>query len=216
MTDQDFDEFAELFGQVAVALPMPSGQASDPTVLERKADVYFEALRDLPLSAVRASTRTLLRSGSGFFPSTQEWYQQADTIAFDALVSSRPTFPAGTSRPTFPTDTDQSAFEKVRADREAFLAALRAKPNKRPWINYQAVADVVERVAQRRTPVRPTTWCDDCQDVGMVKRVCRHLERCAAHTDVDEDWGEHDHVTRCSCVPANPVIQRRQELRRRA
>ena len=84
MTDGDRFQFAESFSRLAVALRLPATKA--PDALKTQMRVYFEALRDLPFPAVEESVTVLQRQGSGFFPSTQEWYRVADDLAYRTLL----------------------------------------------------------------------------------------------------------------------------------
>lgn len=61
-------EFARAFNRLAVALREPSDD-SGVTV-----GIYFDALKDLPVTALEAGALTLMREpGRRFFPTTAEW-----------------------------------------------------------------------------------------------------------------------------------------------
>ena len=66
-------EFVVLFNRLAVALQVQQ----DGSGITH--GVYFEALRDLPTSALEAGALALMReSGRRFFPTTAEWRAAAE------------------------------------------------------------------------------------------------------------------------------------------
>jgi hypothetical protein len=209
MTEADRPAFMQAFNRLSVSLPKPREVAGDETVQAGQMMAYWEALKDLPVDAVVEAAAKLQRQGSGFFPSTQEWYRRADDLAYQRLLDQgvvSEQLPAG----------DETAFAKAKRARARFLAELRAKPNVNGW-DFAAIADVFEKAIPCRDPERfpgARIYCDVCQDSGWVARQCVDGDRCAAHADVDRSWGEHEHRQCCACTGFNPVMARRLEMAR--
>ena len=210
MTDGDRFQFAQSFTRLAVALRLPATKA--PDALKTQMRVYFEALRDLPFPAIEESVTVLQRQGSGFFPSTQEWYRVADDLAYARLLD------ADARRPALPAPArSDDAFTRAKAARQTFLADMRAKGTTANGMDWGQVADAFERKIPSCDPDRNpyASWCADCDDTGWLSHDCRDGNRCDQHADVDAAWGEHEHVSRCGCRAMNPTIQRRLSLARR-
>ena len=210
--DTDMLPFIQAFNRLAISLPSRREEDADPQVQEGRYTTYFAALSDLPLAAVVDSLVALQRHGSGFFPSTQEWYRVADDLAYARLLDVQ----ARQDRRALPSGRDPSAFEKAKVARQTFLAELRAKgtTNGVDWVTF---AEAFEKAIPCRDPERRAgggAWCDTCQDSGWEPRACEDGQRCAGHGDVDRAWGDHDYVVRCGCVAMNPTIRRRVELAR--
>ena len=209
MTQAEFHPFIQTFNRLAVCLPIRRDELQDDRVLEVKYEEYFDTLRDLPLAAVQQAVVEIQRRGSGFFPSTQEWYRVADDLAYRALLDEQ--------QRALPASTDTSAFAKAKAARARFLAELRAQGTPANGVDWGRVADAFERAIPCRDPDRNpyASWCADCDDTGWLSHVCRDGDRCDQHADVDAAWGEHERVSRCGCRAMNPKIQQRIKLARR-
>ena len=212
MTPEELPPFIQAFNRLAVSLPSRREEDADPEVQKGRYTTYFTALSDLPLAAVVNSLIELQRRGSGFFPSTQEWYRVADDLAYARLLDAQ----ARQDRRALPSGRDPSAFEKAKAARQTFLAELRAKgtTNGLDWVTF---AEAFEQAMPCRDPERRAgggAWCDTCQDTGWEPGMCADGQRCAAHVAVDPAWGTHTYVRRCGCVAMNPTIRRRVELAR--
>ncbi len=87
MTSTDQAVFSQCFNVLSVSLP--GKKTDDGDELAANLQVYFQALEDLPLDAVRASVQVIQRQGSGFFPSTQEWHSVAERLTRDRAVEAR-------------------------------------------------------------------------------------------------------------------------------
>lgn len=209
MTRADEVVFSQAFNRLAVAMRLPATKHEDE--LKAQMRVYFDALCELPVEPVCAAAEGLQKRGSGFFPTTQEWFRAADDLAYAGLLDSE------RERTALLPSGDVSAFQKAKAARAKFLSELRAKGN-RNGVDWGAFADTFERAIPCRDPERYpyASWCSSCDDSGWLSRVCQDGDRCPAHADVDAAWGEHEHVTRCGCRAMNPNIQRRLALARRA
>ena len=207
MTPADLHPFIQTLNRLAVCLPIRRDELQDDGVLEVKYEEYFNTLRDLPLVAVQQAVGELQRRGSGFFPSTQEWYRVADDRAYQTLLDEQ--------QRALPASTDTSTFARAKAARARFLAELRAKGTTANGMDWGRVADAFERALPCRDPDRTASWCADCNDRGWLSHACRDGDRCDQHADVDAAWGEHEHVSRCGCRAMNPTIQRRLSLARR-
>lgn len=209
MTAADKPSFVRAFNRLSVSLPLPQHLATDPEVKRGQMAAYFDALSDLPLDAVVSAVWKLQRRGSGYFPSTQEWYREADDLAYNTLLEQQ-------QKALPPATYDGSEHSRAKSARERMLSDLRATPDRNHW-DFGKLADLLESSIPCRDPERNpyAPWCDDCGDSGWLKRVCRDGERCEAHVGEDPEWGEHDHVSRCSCIAMNPKIQQRQAARRR-
>ena len=212
MTPEELPTFIQAFNRLAVSLPSRREEDADPEVQRGRYTTYFTALSDLPLTAVVNSLIGLQRRGSGFFPSTQEWYRVADDLAYRTLVD------ADARRPALPPPArSDNAFARAKAARQTFLADMRAKGTTADGMDWGRVADAFERAIPCRDPDRNpyASWCADCDDTGWLSHDCRDGDRCAQHADVDAAWGEHEHVSRCGCRAMNPKIQQRIKLARR-
>ena len=212
MTQVDLHPFIQTFNRLAVCLPIRRDELQDDGVLEVKYEEYFNTLRDLPLAAVQQAVIEIQRRGSGFFPSTQEWYRVADDLAYRTLLD------ADARRPALPAPArSDDAFARANAARQTFLAEMRVKGTTANGIEWGQVADAFERAIPCRDPDRNlyASWCADCDDTGWLSHACRDGDRCDQHADVDAAWGEHEHVSRCGCRAMNPTIQRRLSLARR-
>ena len=85
----DATEFLQLFSRLCVALR----ESQDDTGITQ--EVYWEALRDVPLAALEAGARALMReSGRKWFPTTAEWRTAAGVAQTEhlrtAVTPSRP------------------------------------------------------------------------------------------------------------------------------
>ena len=208
MTPEELPTFIQAFNRLAVSLPSRREEDADPEVQAGRYTTYFTALSDLPLAAVQQAVVEIQRHGSGFFPSTQEWYRVADDLAYRTLVDEQ--------QRALPVSTDTSAFTRAKAARARFLAELRAKGTTANGMDWGQVADAFERKMPCCDPDRhpDASWCADCDDTGWLSHDCRDGDRCAQPVDVDVAWGEHEHVSRCGCRAMNPTIQRRLKLAR--
>ena len=212
MTPEELPTFIQAFNRLAVSLPSRREEDADPEVQAGRYTTYFTALSDLPLAAVVNSLIELQRRGSGFFPSTQEWYRVADDLAYRTLLD------ADARRPALPAPArSDDAFACAKAARQTFLAEMRVKGTTANGIEWGQVVDSFERAIPCRDPDRNpyASWCADCDDTGWLSHACRDGDRCAQHADVDAAWGEHEHVSRCGCRAMNPTIHRRLSLARR-
>ena len=212
MTPEELPTFIQAFNRLAVSLPSRREEDADPEVQRGRYTTYFTALSDLPLTAVVNSLIELQRRGSGFFPSTQEWYRVADDLAYRTLLD------ADARRPALPPPArSDDAFARAKAARQTFLADMRAKGTTANGVDWGRVADAFERAIPCRDPDRNlyASWCADCDDTGWLSHACRDGDRCDQHADVDAAWGEHEHVSRCGCRAMNPKIQQRIKLARR-
>jgi hypothetical protein len=73
-------EFLQIFNRLCVALRDPG---DDSGVTQQ---IYFDALKDLPIPAIDMGAANLMReSGRRFFPTTAEWRSAAE-LAHDALL----------------------------------------------------------------------------------------------------------------------------------
>ena len=72
MTDADFGDFARAIGIVAVAC---SKDLDEPTI-----DVFFKALKDIPLDLVKLAVPELARHHSDRWPSPKKWRQVVDEV----------------------------------------------------------------------------------------------------------------------------------------
>lgn len=76
----DTRAFLAVFNRLCVALREPQ---DDSGITQQ---VYFEALRDLPLAALETSANVLMRQqGRRFFPTTAEWRTEAEKAAYADL-----------------------------------------------------------------------------------------------------------------------------------
>jgi len=80
MTDTDRDAFAQCYNGMLIAFRVSS---DDPIRLHGELEVYFRALRDLPLDAVQAAAEGLQRAhvgadGRSFFPTAPQWHKAAE------------------------------------------------------------------------------------------------------------------------------------------
>ena len=105
MTPEELPTFIQAFNRLAVSLPSRREEDADPEVQKGRYTTYFTALSDLPLAAVVNSLIELQRRGSGFFPSTQEWYRVADDLAYARLLDAQ----ARQDRRALPSGRDPSA-----------------------------------------------------------------------------------------------------------
>ena len=211
MTPEELPTFIQAFNRLAVSLPSRREEDADPEVQRGRYTTYFTALSDLPLTAVVNSLIELQRRGSGFFPSTQEWYRVADDLAYRTLLDEHH------ARPALPPARSDDAFARAKAARQTFLADMRAQGTTANGVDWGRVADAFERAIPCRDPDRNlyASWCADCDDTGWLSHACRDGDRCDQHADVDAAWGEHEHVSRCGCRAMNPNIQQRIKLARR-
>ena len=206
MNENDEQRFVQLFNRLSVALPMQD--AGDADVRVQRMDVYFDALAYIPIEDVEAAAEKLFTEGSGFFPSTREWSEVADHLAYERLLKERH---EAKSLPPSPERSD--AWSKAKRARARFLAELREKPKANNGIDWSKLADSFERAIPCRPPIEP--HCQSCDDSGYAKRECDKDSRCSAHVfDVDQAFEPHDYRQRCGCAETNPVIQRRLELSR--
>ena len=91
MTDTDKPAFAQAFNRLAVALRLPSHEV-DPAMQQ----IYFDALKELPISAVVGAVGGLAKTAGYGFPRTSEWYSVAERVRVELTLKA---LPAGREQP---------------------------------------------------------------------------------------------------------------------
>jgi hypothetical protein len=85
MTDQDKPAFAQAFNRLAVGLRLPASEV-DPAMQQ----IYFDALKDLPIAAVDAAVVPLQRTAGYGFPRTSEWHGVAQQCRIEQTLKALP------------------------------------------------------------------------------------------------------------------------------
>lgn len=85
MSDDELPAFLQAFNRLAVALRLPA-----PEIDAAQKQIYFEALRDLPLEAVEAAVLPLSRTAGFGFPRTSEWHQVAEQQRVEQTLRALP------------------------------------------------------------------------------------------------------------------------------
>ncbi len=161
MTQADLHPFMT-FNRLAVCLPIRRDELQDDGVLEVKYEEYFNTLRDLPLAAVQQAVIEIQRRGSGFFPSTQEWYRVADDLAYRTLLDEE-----HHARPALPPP--------ARSD-DAFARAIPCRdPDRNPYASWCADCDDTGWLSH---DCRDGDRCDQHADVDAAWGEHEHVSRC--------------------------------------
>jgi hypothetical protein len=85
VTDQDKPAFAQAFNRMAVALRLPAAEV-DPAMQQ----IYFDALKDLPVAAVVGAVGGLTQSAGYGFPRTSEWHSVAERCRIEQTLKALP------------------------------------------------------------------------------------------------------------------------------
>jgi len=151
--------------------------------------VYFEALTDLPIEAIETASRQFLKEPNRRkFPTTGEWYAAADELAFRMLQEAQ-------------EDRRALPLERLagRTARMARIAVARAAFLEKMRVYSPAAADHFDANVPMRDPdeyPRPYA-CPTCEDRGWQSTA-------------------EARVSRCLCVPTNPVIAQQRAAHNRS
>jgi hypothetical protein len=85
VTEQDKPAFAQAFNRLAVALRLPAVEV-DPAMQQ----IYFDALKDLPIAAVVGAVSGLSKTAGYGFPRTSEWYSVAERCRVELTLKALP------------------------------------------------------------------------------------------------------------------------------
>lgn len=85
MTDDDLPAFLQAFNRLAVGLRLPTAEID--AAMKR---IYFDALKDLPLTAVDAAVEPLSRVKGYGFPRTDIWHERAEQCRVELTLAALP------------------------------------------------------------------------------------------------------------------------------
>lgn len=85
MTDDDLPAFLQAFNRLAVALRLPAAEVDAPMK-----QIYFDALKDLPIAAVAGAVGGLAKTAGYGFPRTSEWWAVADRVRVEQTLKALP------------------------------------------------------------------------------------------------------------------------------
>jgi len=176
-------EFLAAFNSLA-----SSKNASVDTI---KTEVYFKALHDLPIEAVRQASDALIREPSPYLPDAGTWYDRADRIACQMYnVDAQKSLPPS-------KDVKRDEREYLITAREEFLQKLEAILG-RPVSEKSAWRKPVEDI------VLPTYVCLSCHDTGWVRQ-----QKSMEEVRLYGPKGGQPTVKTCGCTTTNAVIKAR-------
>lgn len=187
MTDADRADFATCYQNVHIAT------RNRDTVTANVINIYFQAVKPLPLWAVKEASENLILN-SKFPPTTADWRLEAERI-----LQARQT-PRLTSAPV---SFEPEQVARIRAAKQTCVDELRAKPAN-PHIDWNRIADVIERIP---LAAPPKFHCGTCKDTGWREETCQAGDRCGrAMCAGMDDSHTHTQVAPCVCRGSNPKL----------
>lgn len=85
MTTADMPTFLQAFNRLAVALRLPAAEVDAPMK-----QIYFDALKDLPIEAVAGAVHGLVKTAGYGFPRTSEWHSVAERCRVELTLRALP------------------------------------------------------------------------------------------------------------------------------
>ena len=193
MTDSDRQNFAAWYTNLAIATRVPKHDVSARVIA-----VMFDTLKGLPAEAVKLAAADLQRTEE-WMPTASRWAERAEAF------QRRQADPAGTVV-RLPNDVNSKRTAEILAARKQCVADIRALPTHHA-INWQRIADAIERMP---FAIPPANYCDKCDDTGMSKHTCEPGKRCGkkfCELSASDPSYTHPYRMRCDCRPRNPHLQ---------
>ena len=193
MVDSDRQNFAAWYTNLAIATRVPKHDVS-----ARVIEVMFGTLKGLPAEAVKTAAADLQRTEE-WMPTASRWAERAEAF------QRRQAQPSGTVV-RLQNDIDPTRTAQILAARKQCVADIRALPTHHS-INWQRIADAIERMP---FALPPAYYCDKCDDTGMGKQTCEPGHRCGktfCQLSATDPTYTHPYRILCDCRPMNPHLQ---------